>query len=153
MDVMQAAYRVAHDFEPGGASGLARQMGLSSGTFLNRVNPEQETHSLPIGMAVAMSLAADDFRILGAFADTCGFMAFRKPNYSKTSDASLLDMVLRRDVQLGAFASVVESAIDDGSIDPVEMTRIEEAAYDLAASILEMVERLKGLRRGGRHGR
>ena len=152
MDVMQAAYRVAHDFKQGGATGLARQMGLPSGTFLNRVNPEQDTHTLPLGMAVAMSLAARDFRVLHAFADTCGHLAFLKPDLSRVSDASLLEMVLRRDVTLGAFAGVVESAIDDGAIDPVEMARIEETAYDLAAAVLEMVERLRGLRRGSRHG-
>lgn len=153
MDVMQAAYRVAHDFEAGGATGLARVMGLPAGTFLNRVNPEQDTHALPLGMAVAMSLAAADFRILHAFADTCGHLAFPKPDLSRVSDASLLDMILQRDVRMGAFAGVVQSAIDDGAIDPVEMARIEETAYDLAASVLEMVERLRGLRRGGSHGR
>jgi len=153
MDVNQAAYRVAHDFRPDGASGLARKLGISAGTFLNRVNPEQETHTLPLGMAVAMSLAAHDFRILHAFADTCGFLAFEKPDYSRVSDASLLNMVLQRDVRLGAFAGVVEVAIDDGAIDPVAMARIEEAAYEVAAATLALVERLRGLRRANGHGR
>lgn len=153
MDVMQAAYRVAHDFRPDGASGLARKLGAPAGTFLNRVNPEQDTHYLPLGMAVAMSVAANDFRILHAFADTCGFLAFVKPDYSRVSDASLLEMVLQRDVRLGAFAGVVESALDDGVICPVEMARIEETAYEVAAATLALVERLRGLRRGNGHGR
>ena len=153
MDVMQAAYRVAHDFRPDGASGLARKLGVPAGTFLNRVNPEQDTHTLPLGMAVAMSLAAHDFRILHAFADTCGFVAFAKPDYSRVSDASLLEMVLQRDVRLGAFAGVVEAAIDDGAICPVEMVRIEEAAYEVAAATLALVERLRGLRKVNGHGR
>lgn len=152
MDVLQAVYRVAHDFEPKGAVGLAAKMGLNPGTFLNRVNPEQDTHSLPIGMAVAMTLAANDFRILHAFADTCGHLAFPKPDYSCVSDSSLLDMVLQRDVQMGALSSVIASAIEDGSINPVEMGRIAEAAYDVVSCTLELVERLKGLRSGGRHG-
>lgn len=152
MDVMQAAYRVAHDFRPDGASGLARKLGVPAGTFMNRVNPEQDTHTLPLGMAVAMSVVAHDFRILHAFADTCGFLAFAKPDYSRVSDASLLDMVLQRDVRLGAFAGVVESALDGGAICAVEMARIEETAYGVAAATLELVERLRGLRGGG-HGR
>lgn len=153
MDVMQAAYRVAHDFQPDGATGLARKLGQTPGTFLNRVNPEQDTHFLPVGLAVAMSMAANDYRVLHAFADTCGHLAFKKPNYSRVSDASLLEMVLQRDTRMGAFSGVIEHALESGDIDAVEMARIEETAYDLTASILEMVERLRGLRKGSGYGR
>lgn len=44
MDVLHAAYVVAHEFKPKGAVGLAAKLGVNPGTFLNRVNPEQETH-------------------------------------------------------------------------------------------------------------
>lgn len=148
MDVFHAAYLVGHEFRPDGVTGLSRKMGRNAGTFSNQLNPAQETAKLGLSDAVAMSLAADDFRILHAFADTCGHLAFKKPDYSRVSDASLLDMVLQRDARLGAFAGVVQAALDDGSIDPVEMARIEEAAYEVAAAHLEMVERLRGLRRG-----
>ena len=148
MDVLHAAYVVAHEFKPKGAVGLAAKLGVNPGTFLNRVNPERETHFLPLGMAVAMTLAANDFRILHAFADTCGHLAIPKPEYSRVSDASLLEMVLRRDVRMGALSGVIVSAIDDGAIDAVEMARIVETAYDVVAATLELVERLKGLRRG-----
>lgn len=149
MDVHDAAYRVAHDFRPDGAVGLARKLGRNSGTFLNQLNPGQETSKLGLGDGPAISLAANDFRILHAFADTCGFVAVRKPDFSRVSDASLLEMVLARDVRLGAFASVVQSALADGAICPVEMARIEETAYDVAAATLELVERLRGLRSRG----
>ncbi|MBK6556047.1 MAG: phage regulatory CII family protein [Comamonadaceae bacterium] len=148
MDVHDAAYRVAHDFLPDGAVGLARKLGKVPGTFLNQLNPHQETAKLGLGDAVAMSAAANDLRIAQAFADTLDCLLVRKPDLSRVSDASLLDMVLTRDVYLGAFAGVVRSAIDDGAIDPLEMARIEEAAHDLAAATLELVERLRGLRRG-----
>lgn len=148
MDVMDAAYRVAHDFKPNGATGLARQMGLPAGTFLNRVNPEQETHSLPLGMAVAMSVASDDFRILHAFADTCGFVAFKKPDFSRVSDASLLEIVLKRDREEGEFAAVLAAALENGQVSPGEFMAIQSEGYEAAAALLELVERVRGLVRG-----
>lgn len=151
MDVMQAAYRVAHDFEPPfGATGLARKMGMPAGTFLNRVNPEQETHFLPLPMAVAMSIAANDFRILHAFADTCGYLAFPKPDFSKVSDASLLEMILKRDQEVGQFAKALSDALESGDISSAAFARIEEEGYEAAAALLELVERVRGLVRGRR---
>lgn len=151
MDVMQAAYRVAHDFEPPhGATGLARKMGLPAGTFLNRVNPEQDSHFLPLPMAVAMSIAANDFRILHAFADTCGFVAFPKPDFSRVSDASLLEMLLKRDQADGDFAKALADALESGDISPAEFSRIEMEGYEAAAALLELVERVRGLVRGRR---
>lgn len=148
MNVLDAAYRVAHDFRPDGAVGLARQMGVASGTFLNEVNPEQETHKLGLGRAVAMSIAANDFRILLAFADTCGFLAIPKPDLSDVSDQALLDLWLARDEAAGRFAETVRRAIDDGSINAAEFSAIKSTAFRYAAAVLEIVARLEGLRDG-----
>ena len=42
MDVFEAAYRVAHDFRPDGAVGLARRLGKNPGTLLNKLNPHHQ---------------------------------------------------------------------------------------------------------------
>lgn len=146
LDVLSAAYRVAHDFRPDGAMGLARKMGAPAGTFLNEVNPEQETHKLGLGRAVAMSVAAGDFRILHAFADTCGFLAIPKPDLSDVSDHALLDLWLARDEAAGHFAETVLRSLADGRITAAEFSEIRDRAYRYAASVLEIVSRLEGLR-------
>lgn len=148
MDVLQAAYRVAHDFKPDGAVGLARKQGISSGTFSNEVNPEQETHKLGLGRAVAMSLAAQDFRILHAFADTCGFVAIAKPDLASVTDERLLDLFLIRDQASGEFARAVTRALEDRRISEDELSAIEDRAYTYVATVLEIVERLRSYRRG-----
>lgn len=145
MDVHDAAYRVAHDYKPDGAVGLARKLGRNPGTFLNQLNPGQESAKLSIGDALAMTLAANDFRILHAFAETCGFLAIPKPDYSKTSDSSLLEIILKRDIEEGEFARVVATSLDNGVITADEFKRIAEEGYQAAAAILELIERLKGL--------
>lgn len=146
MDIHDAAYRVAHDFSPDGAVGLARVLGKNPGTFLNQLNPSQETAKLGLGDAVAMSIAARDFRILHAFADAAGFLAFPKPPLSHVSDQALLDLFLKRDQAVGAFASVIAQALADGAVGDREFREIRAAGYDLAASVLEIVQRLEGLR-------
>lgn len=145
MDVHDAAYRVAHDFAPDGAVGLARKLGRNAGTFLNQLNPAQETAKLGLGDAVAMSISAADFRILHAFADSCGFIAVAKPDFSRVSDASLLEMLLRRDREEGEFAQVLAAALDHGDLTPAKLSEIGEEAYQAVAAMLELVERLKGL--------
>ncbi len=148
MDVLHAAYRVAHDFRPDGAVGLARKMGIPPGTFLNELNPDQETHKLGLGRAVAMSVASEDPRILHSFADTCGFLAFQKPDLSNVSDEALLDLFLARDEAIGHFAEAVRRALADGSVSAAELDEIKATAYHSAASLLEIVARLEGLRGG-----
>lgn len=148
MDVHDAAYRVAHDYQPPqGAVGLTKRLGRNAGTFLNQLNPAQETAKLGLGDAVAMSIAADDYRILHAFADSCGYVAFKKPDFSRVSDASLLEMILKRDQAEGEFAQVLASALGNGQINASEFVQIQKEAYESAAATLELVERLKGLRR------
>lgn len=145
MDVLRAAYLVAHGFKPDGAVGLAKVMGIPAGTLSNEVNPEQETHKLGLGRAVAMTVASGDFTILHAFADTCGHLAFPKPDLSNVSDSALLDLFMARDEAAGAFAQAVAAALADGQISHKEFSRIKERAYRHAASVLEIVARLEGL--------
>lgn len=149
MDVLEAAYRVGHDFEPAGAVGLAKKLGIPAGTFLNELNPEMETHKLGLGRAVAMSVAADDPRILHAFADTCGYLAFPKPDLVNVSDAAVLDLWLSSAAAAGRFADSVRLALEDGSISDAEFKQIREGAYESAAAVLEILSRLEGLRDGG----
>lgn len=148
MDVLDAAYRVAHDFTPHGAVGLAKKMGVPAGTFLNELNPEAETHKLGLGRAVAMSVAASDARIVHAFADTCGLIAFPKPDLSNVSDAALLDLWLAHAEADGRFAEEVRAALADGEISERELESVRTMAYGCAAAVLEIVMRLEGLRDG-----
>lgn len=148
MDVLKAAYDVAHDFPDRGAVGLAARLDKNAGTFLNELSPGCETAKLGLGTALAMTLATKDYRILYAFADTCGHLAFPKPDFSRVSDAALLDMFLVRDEAAGRFAETVRLALADGSVSRAELSRIRERAHSYAAAVLEIVARLEGLSDG-----
>lgn len=146
MDILDAAYRVAHDFPERGAVGLAARLDKNPGTFLNELSPGCETAKLGLGTAVAMSLATGDARILHAFADALGFVAIRRPDLSAdASDQALLDLFLSRDIQVGQFSQAVQLALADGRVSPDEMRLIRDEAYQAVQTIFDIRTRLAGL--------
>lgn len=145
MDVLDAAYLVGQDFVPGGAEGLARKLRIPPRTFSNELNPHLNFHKLGLKRAEQMTLAAEDYRILHAFAMSANHIAIPKPDLSDVSDVAVLELFLARDKAVGDFAEAVRQALDDGHVSRDDVTSIKQEAYDLAASVLEIVARLEGL--------
>lgn len=150
MDVFQAAYRVAHDFEggaakSGGAVKLAQRMGKNPGTFLNQVNPEQETHKLWIGDAVLMQVISDDHRILHAMAATLGEVCFPIPDLKSVSDAALLELVCKIGTEGGHFYEVVNAGLNRARFTRADHERIREEGLQFIAAIAETMARVEGL--------
>lgn len=147
MNVLRAAFLVAHDYRPGGAVGLAKALKISAGTFSNEVNPEQETHKLGLRRAVAMTVVSRDFRILHAFADAAGHLAIPKPDLADVSNEDLLDLFLSSAKEGGEFAAAVQEALRDKRLSAADLERLRIEANQYAASVLEIVARVEGLSR------
>jgi len=145
MDVFEAAYRVAHDFRPDGAVGLARRLGKNPGTLLNKLNPHQETHHLTLGEAVAMSIAAGDVRIAQAFAWEVGGVFVRLPQPAGASDLELLTLMLQRDVSGGRFAQMVEQCLEDGRISARDWQAIRDAGVTYVSAFMALMQRFEGM--------
>lgn len=145
MDVFEAAYRVAHDFRPDGAVGLARRLGKNPGTFLNKLNPHQETHHLTLGEAVAMSIAAADARIAQAFAWELGGAFVKLPPMQGASDMELLNLLLARDEKEGAFADTVMRCLDDGRISAKDWHDIRTAGMAYLGAFMALMQRFEGM--------
>lgn len=145
MDVFEAAYRVAHDFQPNGAVGLARLMGKNPGTLLNKLNPHQETHLLSLADAVQMSTITGDTRILQAFADTLGCAVFALPDGGFACDAELIGLILKRDQRNGEFARALDRALADGRISRAEARELRRWGLTVITSVMELISRLEGM--------
>lgn len=145
MDVFDAAYRVAHDFEPNGAVGLAKLLGKNPGTFLNKLNPNQETHLLNLGDAVQMTVITNDLRILQAFAETVGCGVFRLPAAGFPCDAELIGLLLTRDEKIGAFGHALDRALSDGHINAREARELRRWGMAVITSMMELIARLEGM--------
>lgn len=145
MDVFDAAYRVAHDYPHRGAVGLAAKLGKNPGTFLNKVNPGQETHQLTLGEAVEMQAISGDHRILHAMAAVLGEACFPLPDLSDLSDQALLELINRIGAEGGDFHREINHSLSDNRICAREFARIEDEAMQFIAAIGEAVARMKGM--------
>lgn len=144
MDVLEASYRVAHDYK-GGAVALAARMGKNPGTLLNKLNPHCETSALSLSDAVAISVVTGDRRICEAFAAVLDCAVIALPDHEKTSDAALLDLLLERDSAFGEFAGALREAIADGSVSQAEFEILEREGLQAVAALLTLLSRLKGM--------
>ncbi len=142
MDVFEASYRVAHDFRPDGAVGLARRLGKNPGTLLN---PHQETHHLTLGEAVAMSIASGDARIAQAFAWEMGGVFVKLPPKAGASDLELLTLMLQRDEAGGRFAATVEQCLEDGRISARDWQAIRDAGVGYVSAFMALMQRFEGM--------
>lgn len=144
MDVFQAAYRVAHDYE-GGAVKLAEKMGQNPGTFLNRINPETETHHLYLATAVQMQVITGDHRVLHAMAGTLGEVCFKIPDLSHVPDTALFDLILKIGVEGGDFCQAISTSLEHKRFTRQDYLRIREEGLQYIAAIAETMARVEGL--------
>lgn len=144
MDVFDAAYRVAHDFD-GGAVALAKRMGKNPGTFLNEINPSTETHKLGLADATLMQVVSGDHRILYAMASTLGEGCFPLGDLSRVSDDALLEIIARWMSDQGEFFREFNARLADGDVSRDDYAALRERSFHVISAILELVNRLQGL--------
>ncbi len=140
----EAQYRVVHDFK-GGAVRLASLAGMSAGTLSNKVNPGMETHKLSVGEAVAIQGIARDYRILHAEASALDHVCIRLVDYSRISDAELLNAYARVHQEMGEMAVAINTAFDDKRISRNELNQISKESDDAVRAMFELRARLEAL--------
>ena len=144
MDVLEAAWRVAHDYQAG-VQGLAAKLGKHPGTFANELNPGQEGHKLGLGDATAMQAVAGDHRILHAMAHTLGEVCFAVPDLGRVSDEALLQLTNKIGAEGGDFHRAVDEALRQHRFTRQAYGRVQEEAMQYIAAIAEALARLEGL--------
>lgn len=145
MDVIEAAYRVAHDYRPNGAVGIAPRIGKSAGTLLNELNPHQESHKLGLLTATAMQAASGDHRILHAMAHTLGEVCFPVPDLSNVSDAALLEMLAKIGQEGGDFYRELNIALEDKRFSREDFATVKREAMEFIAAIAQAIARIEGM--------
>ncbi|MFT3964107.1 phage regulatory CII family protein [Propionivibrio sp.] len=150
MDVFEAAYRVAHDYKggaanKGGAVRMAQDLGENPGTFLNRLNPEQETHKLWLATSVRMQVVSRDHRILHAMGATLGEVCFPVPDLSNVSDTALVELVCRIGDEGGDFYRAINAGLSGARFSRADYGRIRKEGQEYMAAIAETMARIEGL--------
>ena len=155
-DLQTAAYRLVHETERGGKRGaeaLAPYVGKAPASLSNEVNPDYQGAKLGLDDAVALELAAGDFRILDAHAAACGHVAIPLPPADPAaSDAEVLELYAEWMAAKGETSARIAQALNEEGplgrdIAQGEAAEIARAGYRHIARFLEFLERVKGLAR------
>lgn len=128
-----------------GAVGLAPHLGMQPGTLSNKANPSMETHKLALTEAVPLQLAANDFRILHAFAADLGHCAWPLPDASQASDMAVLDAYAEVHARAGEKCRAIRDALADNRITRAELQEIRALFDQEVRAGLELIARLEAL--------
>lgn len=138
MNISDAAYAVAHDYR-GGTDSLAPRIGLSGAMLRNKVNPNNDTHKLTLVEAVRMTDAADDERILSAWASQRNSVLVRLPEPTEQPDnEELLNLFMRLTAEFGALAQRHQEATEDGEVDDQEKTDLKRLGNQIHQTVQQI---------------
>jgi len=142
MNILDAAFHVAHDF-PGGVVAMAARMGISQNVLNKKVDPRQDTHHLRFDEAVKMGLIANDKRALNAHAQAHNCVVVQLPDLPDSGDMALLDGFMDIVNELGEFTKAFQEAYRDGKITSKEIKHISDEAADVQTRLAAFVLRLQ----------
>lgn len=145
MNVLDAAYHVAHDF-PGGAAALALRMGKSPKTLCNELKAEG---SAKLGLidAVKISGFAGSTQIAQAFAQELGGVFLPLPEMAPTVSIEGLGRTAK---EFGELAQRWATSLADGKVNANELRGIEREALELIASVTALVSQAQAIHEAGK---
>lgn len=146
-DVDRAIYETAHDF-PGGVEALAAHLGRAVGTVYNKADPGCETHQFSVREAVAMMLAARDYRVARAVCHTVNHACVPLGDYRHCSDMELLNCYTTFHAEVGQTAEALRSALSRRRISKDAVARVRREIYEDIEAGLALLDRVEALADG-----
>jgi uncharacterized membrane protein YheB (UPF0754 family) len=141
MDTIDVIHEVAHGY-PGGVEALADRMRKCGDTLRKKVLPTNNTHELTVKELRLIVDYCNTDKIAEAFANDCGLMCIKKPDFENVSDKAFMDLFLDIQKKQGEWAREISESMESGDIDYDEFLRIKDQAYKYIAAILEATGRL-----------
>lgn len=132
-----------------GAAELARAWAKTEGTVWNKLSPKTESHQLTVHELISLVTVFGGTSALHALNQECGFVAVPVEPLAGAADLELLDLFAVRNEKLGATATAIRTALEDGQIDADEYAHIEQCVNDEFRAALELMSRLGSLRQQG----
>jgi len=139
-----AAYELVHK-HPLKAAGLAARSGMRPGTLNNKVDPNYEGSSLFVQEAVALQLAADDFRIHIAEGILLNRASIPLLPLANVGDVELLNAYAKYHAEVGETAKALMDALEDKRITRAEFETIRREAFEDIAALLELLKRVEAV--------
>ncbi len=143
-----AVMQTVADFRHGrrrGAAALAPLLRMNPGTLANKVSPAFTGQQLTLREALSVMQATQNYAILQSLCLLVEHVAHPLPDFSRCSDAALLDLWSQCQARLGAHAGTVHGALADGVITRAEMREVRNTLQYAMAAGLEFIARMEGL--------
>ena len=133
MNLMDAAYRVVHDY-PGGAESLGPRINKSPTTLSHEV---AKVGAAKFGLETAAEVTelSQDMRILAALALRCGHMTLPLPELAGPNNETCIAELGTILSEVGELVRDTTESLRDGVISDNEMKRIDRECGMLVASI------------------
>src|SRR5690349_5643984 len=144
MNVLDAAYAVAHDYD-GGCESLAPRVSMSSALLRNKVNPRSTTNHLTLMEAVRMSVVTGDSRIVEAFARELGMVCIQAPAANNCADSDVIEMMGKAMQTLGDIGAQINETFEDGIVERHEVKKVRDRAWPHVQTIFALVSRIEGM--------
>jgi hypothetical protein len=148
MQLLDAAYHTVHDY-PGGAPSLAPRMGKSPHSLNHEVTG---SGSAKLGLADAAKLCmlTGDYRVLHAFAESCGHLCVPLPDLEQQVSGDVLMHLAASSTEFADLCSEVCRSVGDGRISDNELESIERERTELLAQLARLGEAIRILNQAGK---
>jgi len=145
----QAIYDTIHDFRAAngerGATALAPRIGMNPGTLNNKAYPGHESQ-LTLRESVPVQREARDYRILAEYAICLDHAVIPLGDFSRTSDAALLDLYCEYHAEIGQTAEAIRDALAiNATITRADARKVRRELIEDMQAGLAFLARLDGL--------
>ena len=128
-----------------GIDNTARGLGITNQALGKQLDPHEDSTHLSLLRAQAIADMYDSDCLAEAEAARRGGIFIHTPDLSGVSDVEVLTQYTRMMSEFGQFSHVLESSLEDGSIDAAEFARLELEMHHCIAAGAELVQRLRGM--------
>ena len=136
----QAAYETVHDFVDSntgkkGAIGVAAITGMRPSTVQNKASRTDFLANFNIKEMRTVMLATNDFRMLKAMNQDCGFLAVPFPSIEFPADSDLVNAHIDVITELGEATGEMKSALNDKKLTQVELRKVRKEFHDVVEKV------------------
>lgn len=141
LDVLDAAYRTAHEY-PGGVGPLAIRMGMPASTLNHKVSLTCTTHNLSLKESVSMQAMSGNFAILHAMAASLGHAVIL---LDAEPSGQPMNEVARMVSEFGDLLARVTKSTADGTVTLNEVRDCQRGAMSTIAAIYSVMSSVRAM--------
>ncbi|MCV2365546.1 hypothetical protein LNV23_19020 [Paucibacter sp. DJ1R-11] len=137
MNVLDAAFAIAHDYPHGGARALGMRMGKNS--LSDELNPNISRAKFGLADAVQLQQLTGDYRVLHAMAAELGHLAVPLPA-AELGDTPCASLVAKLAQEFAQLMAEVAQDLADSAVDDNELRRLERQSGRLVAEVQALLK-------------